>query len=151
MDDATDAFKNRCRVERNAVEAGSLSHGKTASSEVPSRVEQDGRRRRTPQPLPLTPRSLDTGLGSLDQVRALLLRDPPKDSDEERTNGTARIEPALANAQDRNPETIKQRLRRVGVVTRVTRHRGEYHLHLGRVLSVRRWSRRTQKPTRSTR
>jgi hypothetical protein len=36
------------------------------------------------------------------------------------------------------------------VVTRVTRHPSirEYRLHLGRVMQVKRWDRRKQKPTR---
>lgn len=39
----------------------------------------------------------------------------------------------------------------VVVVTRVSRRQGEYQLHLGRVLKVQRWDRRTKRPRKTAR
>jgi hypothetical protein len=60
-----------------------------------------------PEPLPLTTCALDPCLGTLDQPSPLLLRDPPEDRDEEGAHGTAGIEPALADGEDRDVETVK--------------------------------------------
>ncbi|ABS27851.1 hypothetical protein Anae109_3671 [Anaeromyxobacter sp. Fw109-5] len=47
-------------------------------------VQQDGRGGRSPQTLPLAPRPLQPGLRPIDRARALLLRDPAEDADEQR-------------------------------------------------------------------
>src|SRR5438552_6587312 len=49
----------------------------------------------------------DSSLRALDEVRAFLLGDPTEDRDQQRANGSARVEPRLAHADDLHAAPIE--------------------------------------------
>ena len=99
---------NRRRLDRERpFRRAASATGTAAATGVARSVEHHRRRGRPAQALPLAAGALQSGLRALDEPRPLLLRDPSEDGDEERPDRAARVEPALAHREHRDPEPVE--------------------------------------------